>query len=338
MLFNKKIISAIFLLSTILIAQDPCEDFVIEEFPYYSGNNPDDPGTTIGMGNDWYFENKDPCTSCTGDNLDVAYKIELDINRTLYIDTCDPLTTFDTMIAVKTACYDSSSFRENDDGRQGWCQEVNPPLDQSYPCIIDTITLLADSTYYIIIDGYGGANGNYGLVIGTVPTILSSSIAADDSYIEIIFSDPVYSNSIGSGAVEIEDFEIQFSQNGGNATNVEISNQNARDILEAERLNRAEDRTVFENKVAAWEQFGKNMGTFTGDAMKFLTDQRIADAIAGETGITEANRFFRANPDFVVNGQITEEGQKAYEQYQQQRRNRWNWLLGNRQQQYGTYS
>ena len=127
-------------------------------------------------------------------------------------------------------------------------------------------------------------------------------------------------------------------QNLETQANVEISNQNARDILEAERLNRAEDRTVFENKVAAWEQFGKNMGTFTGDAMKFLTDQRIADAIAGETGINDANRFFRANPDFVVNGQITEEGQKAYEHHQQQRRNRWNWLLGNRQQQYGTYS
>ena len=127
-------------------------------------------------------------------------------------------------------------------------------------------------------------------------------------------------------------------QNTETAANMEVANQNARDILEAERLNKAEDRTVFENKVAALEQFGKNMGTFTGDAMKFMTDSRIADAIAGETGIMEANRFFKANPNFVVDGQITEEGQLAYQQHLEQRQNRFKWLLGNRQQQYGTYS
>ena len=127
-------------------------------------------------------------------------------------------------------------------------------------------------------------------------------------------------------------------QNTETAANMEIANQNARDILEAERLNKAEDRTVFENKVAALEQFGKNMGTFTSDAMKFMTDNRIADAIAGETGIMEANRFFKSNPNFVVDGQITEEGQLAYQQHLQQRQNRFKWLLGNRQQQYGTYS
>ena len=44
-----------------------CEDIIITEFPYYSGSNPSDQGTTIGQGDDWNFTNY-------GHGNDFAYK------------------------------------------------------------------------------------------------------------------------------------------------------------------------------------------------------------------------------------------------------------------------
>ena len=59
--------------------------------------------------------------------------------------------------------------------------------------------------------------------MGVIPEIISSSIASDDSYIEIRFNDPIYTESNGTGAANLSDFEISFDQNGGNATNVQFT-------------------------------------------------------------------------------------------------------------------
>lgn len=126
----------------------------------------------------------------------------------------------------------------------------------------------------------------------------------------------------------------QQIQNTETAANVKIGDANANAIAKAQELNQREKRTVFENKVAAWDAFGDRMSTVTTDAMKFITDNRIAKAIEGETGIMDADRFFRANPQFVVDGQISDEGQQAYMIETERRRNRYNWILGDRTQQY----
>ena len=74
------------LLSDILKGQ--CEDFIIESLPYtHEFSN-------IGQGNDWTNENY-PNVS------DVAYKLVLTEERTLFIDTCDPITDFDTILSIK---------------------------------------------------------------------------------------------------------------------------------------------------------------------------------------------------------------------------------------------
>ena len=51
--------------------------------------------------------------------------------------------------------------------------------------------------------------------MGTLPEIISSDIADDDSYLEIRFSEDMYTNATAEGAVEPSDFEIIFDQNTG---------------------------------------------------------------------------------------------------------------------------
>ena len=54
------------------------------------------------------------------------------------------------------------------------------------------------------------------------PQIISSELSADNSYVDIVFSESVYSTSYGSGALETSDFLISFTQNGGTAIGVFI--------------------------------------------------------------------------------------------------------------------
>ena len=98
-----------------LFAQD-CEDIIITELPYISADNPEDPGSTVGQGDDWEFEDDFEGGGIgSGDGEDVAYKLTLDEQRTLYIDTCDPLTNFDTILAIKSSCFEYNSLYQIDD-------------------------------------------------------------------------------------------------------------------------------------------------------------------------------------------------------------------------------
>ena len=84
------------------------------------------------------------------------------------------------MLAVKDTCGNQVSITEFDDGDSLFCpiSSIDPAW---YASIIDSITLQA-GTYYIIVDGYDGALGNYAISVGTLPEIISSEIAEDDSY------------------------------------------------------------------------------------------------------------------------------------------------------------
>ena len=192
------------------ILKGQCEDFIIESLPYTHSY------FTTGQGNDWSF-------NTWTDGNDVAYKLTLTSPRTIYVDTCDPDSDFDTILGVKNACGSASSILETDDATIEFCPPGASNISPShYASLIDSLPLEA-GTYYIIVDGYGGASGNYGIAIGALPEIDTSYIASDDSYIEVVFTDPIYTNSNGTGGAQISDLEIDFSQNGGNATNVAIS-------------------------------------------------------------------------------------------------------------------
>ena len=186
-----------------------CVDSVVVSLPFFHTSTLDD-----GMGDDWSFQNYPH-------GADYAYEITLPTQKNLYVDTCDPLTDFDTILAIKDECGNEVSLTEFDDGTEEFCPEasVSPPY---YASIIDSITLSA-GTYYIIVDGYEGITGNYKVAIGTLPEIIGSDIASDDSYLEIHFSEGMYTEATTSGALEISDFEVTLNPNGGTATGVSIS-------------------------------------------------------------------------------------------------------------------
>ena len=152
-----------------------CVDTIITSFPFYHLSTLEN-----NMGDDWSFQSY-PHGS------DYSYQINLSEQKSLYIDTCDPLTDFDTMLAVKDTCGNPASITEFDDGDELFCpiSSVDPAY---YVSIIDSITLQA-GTYYLIVDGWSGDVGNYALAVGTLPEIISSDIADDDSYLEIRFSE-----------------------------------------------------------------------------------------------------------------------------------------------------
>ena len=55
------------------------------------------------------------------------------------------------------------------------------------------------------------------------PTISSTALASDNSYVDITISEGVYNTNGGSGALETSDFTITFAQNIGNASAAAIS-------------------------------------------------------------------------------------------------------------------
>ena len=82
----------------------------------------------------------------------------------------------------------------------------------------------------ITLPTLGTANslaGNKALVVdGVVPTFMQpplTSIANNNTYIDIVLTEAVYNASAGSGALEVADFTLTFAQNSGNATGASIS-------------------------------------------------------------------------------------------------------------------
>ena len=92
---KKKIIIAVVVFYMQLHAQD-CEivDSVIVSLPFFHSNILNE-----SSGDDWNFENDG-----YNDGFDYAYEFTLTTQRSLYIDTCDPLTDFDTILSIKDGC------------------------------------------------------------------------------------------------------------------------------------------------------------------------------------------------------------------------------------------
>ena len=70
----------------------------------------------------------------------------------------------------------------------------------------------------------GSLSANKDIVIDTTaPAITSGTVAADNSYIDVAFSEGVYNTDGGSGALDASDFSLTFTQGSGTATNVTIA-------------------------------------------------------------------------------------------------------------------
>ena len=106
-------------------------------------------GTTIGMVDD--YDEVCPYTGST--SPDAVWYIDLDHLATLDFDICN--SDYDTKIYVYNSAL--ALMGCNDD----FC---NDPMGNPYRSFLSILNMPVD-TYYIVVDGYGGASGNYELCV-----------------------------------------------------------------------------------------------------------------------------------------------------------------------------
>ena len=141
-----------------------CGDFAVNELPFSHES------TNVGMGDDW------PVSGANGE--DVAYTLNVSEATTYDFTLCNDATDYDSKIEIFTNDQDcitpvSTGNYNDDDGTN--CTEFNP--DAVYaPSGLWAVTL-QPGQYYVVVDGYGGATGNYELSISITGGRNNSEIA-----------------------------------------------------------------------------------------------------------------------------------------------------------------
>jgi len=124
-----------------------CGDFAIDELPFTHQYN------NTGMGDDWLVSGSQ--------GEDVAYTLNVSETATYTFNLCSEFTDYDTKIEIFTNDPDCatpvSTGNYNDDGPFGTCTESPAPYTPSY---LENISL-TPGQYYVVVDGFGGATGNY---------------------------------------------------------------------------------------------------------------------------------------------------------------------------------
>jgi hypothetical protein len=117
----------------------------IDTLPYQ------DQATTIGATNDYV----PPCVS--GSTApDVAYRMRFTTPMTVDISLCEGVTNFDSVLYVYQGGCPGTLIACNDDA-------CSSPVYSNYVSHLTAVSLAANTDYFIIIDGYGTAAGNYQL-------------------------------------------------------------------------------------------------------------------------------------------------------------------------------
>jgi hypothetical protein len=108
-----------------------------------------DAGTTTGYTND--YDAVCPYTGST--SPDVVYSFTPAANMSVNVTLCTATTNYDTKLYVYAGTCGSGEVACNDDA-------CSSPLS-SYVSRLDGVALTGGTTYYFVVDGYGGAAGNY---------------------------------------------------------------------------------------------------------------------------------------------------------------------------------
>ncbi len=98
-MLNRFYLITIILFGTVQLRAQYCVDSVVASLPFFHVNTLDET-----MGDDWDFE------EYPNDTVDYAYQITLTTNRNIYVDTCDPITDFDTMLGIFDGCGNTISI------------------------------------------------------------------------------------------------------------------------------------------------------------------------------------------------------------------------------------
>jgi hypothetical protein len=176
-------------------------------------------------------------TSVSSSTANGTYKIGSVIAITVafsesVIVTNTPTITLETGTTDQTASYASGSGSNslvfNYTVQAG---DVSADLDYTSTTALalsgGTITDVALNNATLTLAAPAATNSlgaNKALVIdGVVPTIQSQSLGSSNAYIDITFSEAIYSTNGGSGGLDAADFSIAFAANSGTATNATIS-------------------------------------------------------------------------------------------------------------------
>jgi len=127
-----------------------CGDFAVNEMPFsHTGNN-------TGMGDDW------PVAGSQGE--DVAYTLNVSVATTYDFTLCSNTTDYDSKLEIFTNDQDCitpvSTGNYNDDDFTNCPDYVAP-----YPPSGLWAVTLQPGQYYVVVDGFGGATGNYEISI-----------------------------------------------------------------------------------------------------------------------------------------------------------------------------
>ena len=132
-----------------------CGDYYIDNLPFFAN------GSNVGMGDDW------PVNSGITQGADVAYTFDVYETVTIDVSLCAVATNYDCRLEIFTnddpECLNPvSTGYENDDG---WIDcAIEQPDQQFEPSLLTDVTLVPGQ-YYIVVDGYDGDTGNYGITV-----------------------------------------------------------------------------------------------------------------------------------------------------------------------------
>jgi hypothetical protein len=115
-----------------------------------------DNGTTTGYVND--YDAVCPYTGST--SPDVVYSYTPATNKTIQVSLCNDPTNYDSKLYIMDAA--QTVIACNDD----YCSTASFP--NAWVSYIGSATLTGGTTYYIVVDGYGGASGVYQLTVNEV--------------------------------------------------------------------------------------------------------------------------------------------------------------------------
>ena len=127
-----------------------CGDFVVTALPFTDIN------TNVGMLDDWDVT--------ASDGEDVAYTLNLSSETTIDITVCDASTTYDTKLEIFTFDGTDCSLTYTDGVTTGNYNDDFTCTFSIFQSTLQNVTLAAGQ-YYIIVDGFGGATGNYGISV-----------------------------------------------------------------------------------------------------------------------------------------------------------------------------
>ena len=137
-----------------IVADVGCGDYYIDNLPFFAT------GSNVGMGDDW------PVNSGSYQGVDVAYTFDVDETVTIDVSLCAVATNYDCRVEIFTnddpECLNPvSTFYANDDGPD--CA-IEQPDQQFEPSLLEDVTLVP-GRYFIVVDGFDGDTGNYGITV-----------------------------------------------------------------------------------------------------------------------------------------------------------------------------